>query len=148
MQQLPIEMRVGEDPVKFNYYLRNSGNLPAIGVVHNETVVLPDKEMPDDQTDQVFDLLKTSLKTKDHQKITSETEPGEVLWYTGTYAVSQSDYKQVTDGPKFLYMLSLVKYRDSNMLDGKWRYTEVCTYTMKGQGLHLCNQHNRIYVSD
>jgi hypothetical protein len=148
MQPLPIEFRIGGDPVKFNYYFQNTGTLPAIGMVHNEAIAITDKEQTDEEIDNGFALLKTSLKPLEKQKADSEIQVGERNWFTFKYSISQEQYKSVTDGDKYLYLLALVEYRDSNTPTEKWRVTEMCNFTMRGQGLHTCAHHNRIGTSD
>jgi len=146
IQPLPIEFRVDADPVKFNYYFINAGRFPAIGLIHNESAALPDNALTNKEIDTAFVLLKDSLRDLESQNAESEIQPGEITWFTFKYAMSQDQYKSVTHGDKYLYLLAFMEYRDQTLPKGKWRVTEMCNYTYKGQGLHGCPRHNKIYT--
>jgi hypothetical protein len=148
MQLLPLHVRENEDPVKFNLYYINSGNLPAVAMHHHESAALLDKEATNADLDSAFNLLKAALKEVDTKDIQSEVQPGDINWFTFLYSFTKDQYNEVRNGPKYLYLLIYVKFRDAGLPKDKWWINESCFYTFKGQGMHTCGRHNRIYVSD
>ena len=148
IQLLTMAVRDTEDPVKFNYYFQNSETVPAIGFITNGSMAIADKEKTSDELDQAFLLLKTSWRPLENQKMDSEIQPKEVRFITLPYSITQEQYKSVTQGDKFLYLLVIAEYRDTSTPRGKWRITEICHFTFKGQAYHTCPTHNRIYTSE
>jgi hypothetical protein len=138
-----ITTRVDGNDVKFDYYVRNVGGLPSIGFMHNESAALPEAEKTDDaETDRAFDALKISMKIPEWEKSNSEIQPGEARYFTFLYKLTKDQYDQVTNGPLYLYLLALLKYRDTSLSDKQWWYTEECNFTMKKQALHDCKNHS------
>jgi len=147
LKLVQIDTRDKEDPVLWDYRFKNIGNLPAIGFIHAESSAMLDKSADESDLTQQYVILKDILRKPEWEKSTSEVQPNDGTYFTFKYAYKKSDYNQVINGPKYLYLMSLSKSRDKNS-GKKWWYIETCHFQYKHQALHFCANHNSIYLAD
>ena len=143
-----IQILANESPIKFNFYVQNSGALTSIGFAQTSSSVILDRELNNKELDDVFVKLVGSLLSSTKPDDDRELQPTESRWFTFGFSVTPDQYQSVTNGNNYLYLFEGLAYRDSNTPQGKWRLSELCYFTYKGQGIHACLRHNRIYLSD
>lgn len=138
------------DPVAWNVHFKNTGNIAAIGFrTGMGSGIFPSLETAE-QLDEIFKQIKSSMKDVEARRVDTEIQSGEESFLTYPFLnVPRQDYlDKVVDGTSLLYLFMIVKYVDVSTPPGKWRATEICSYTLKSDAVHHCDQHNRVFVSD
>ena len=133
--------------VHVNGYVTNKGAEAATGFIHLGSAATGSHLAPED-IDGFFAMLHAQmLTTKGTQ---SEIQPGTDIFFTippiaQGIAISPDTEKAIEDGTQALYVMGLLRYRDSHIADGEFIYTESCAYFMMGAA-HVCENHNRSYI--
>jgi hypothetical protein len=147
-QYSKIIVRDKEGPIKLDIYFTNAGNLPAVGIIHSEFPQISERLLLDAEIDVQFAAMRAFNKILERQSVDTELQPGDSYWWTMARSYSGEEFKRVTDGPSFLYIMVLAQYKDRSLPKEKWRVTEICQFIFKDNAPHLCSHHNRIYISD
>ncbi len=148
LQMIDVKIISEPEDLKINMFMQNTGTLAAVGFIHSSGGGMLDKEMTADDLDKLFLQLKSAMKDAETRRLDAEIQPNEGSWFSTFLPISAQQYAQVTNGSKFLYFVMLGEYKDNDAPPNKWRATEVCLFTFQNQGMHRCDQHNRIFLSD
>lgn len=142
-------------PIQINEHFQNKGNAAAIGYTSWGEFVLSPKLLTDEELDFKFSETYKEFDAVMDKKATNELQPGETTFFTvSSHNITGDQFSEYMLGKGLLYLFIVSMYRDVNLPKDKWRVTEVCNFTVKGVGLppgegwHICNQHNRVFVRD
>jgi hypothetical protein len=138
------------DPIAWNVYFKNTGNIAAVGFrTAMGSGIFPSQETAE-QLDEIFKQIKSSMKDIEARRVDTEIQSGEESFLTYPFLnVPRQDYvDKVVNGTSLLHLFMIVEYHDVSTPPGKWRATEICSYTLKSDAVHHCDQHNRVFVSD
>jgi hypothetical protein len=131
-----------------NILLLNGGKLAAIGPVHSGSLNLygGGDLTPEGAIHVFLALSRESVRTS--PLINSEIQPQEADKYFSFFGppVTDAQISAVDSGSMLVYVVGIVRYRDSDIPPDKFIYTEICHYYFKGV-LHECEGgHNRSYI--
>lgn len=137
------------DPLILNLYFRNKGAAPADDFIYSYADGASDKLLTQKQIDDTFSKMKKDLKKSESIKMDTQIQQGNGIFFSVDTSMSRADFNKTKDEskPLYLYLMVLAEYRDSETPTGVWRRTEVCTYTRKDDGFHVCNSHNKIFLA-
>jgi hypothetical protein len=143
---VPVQVIDG-DPITFNGIYVNTGLLPAIAMHFEDSVRMEANELSNSDIDTQFELLQATGKVRDAKSGDYETARGGVSYRTLNGKIPKEQYQLMTTGSERLYVMLYARYRDKNT-GKKWWVEESCTFTLKGEGAHVCPYHNKRYLSD
>lgn len=110
-----------------NLYYTNRGSVPARGLLDHGMIKLTDRGLSDSELNDIaVDLLNDQHGTPN---VRDEVQPGADLWFTDRHPyLTQADISAIAGGTKALYMVHVMRYRDSSMKDTEEGVTEFCQY--------------------
>jgi hypothetical protein len=132
-------------------HFANRGALPALSFRRSSIVYFKDANvLNDDDVTQLFTQLYSDIVTINTDS-TNEIQPQQPTLY---YVISgpllgakidENTWGAVEKGAAYIYVLSLLQYKDENTPQNEWITTESCLYRAAGLN-EACGSHNRIIL--
>lgn len=131
-------------------YFQNIGNGVAIGPIHEGGATIEQQQLTKEAIDAIFKSLHKKIDADKKLIATSEYQPNDmmVVTYNNADLDGARVDPEVVKGGSYMYNMSILAYRDSDTPPHKWRMTEYCGFTARGQMQINCDSHNRIYLED
>lgn len=153
VQLTNIALLTPDDPKYVNYYFKNSGSAPAIGIRHGHIAFGANAEIAANDLEAIFAQVNMTMADVKKRNVESELQQNESVFYTEILTLKDTSGKDINnrdliESGQLLYLVQVVLWKDLNTPPGKWRALESCMYISKERSLHKCDTHNRIFISD
>lgn len=127
-----------------NLYYTNRGQIAARGLLDYGMVKFTNMGLSDAELNDIaVDLLNDQHGTPN---VRDEVQPGADLWFTDRDPyLTDGDIKAIADGTKALYLIHVMRYRDSSMKGTEEGVTEFCQYYSGSFTIAKTCGNNRIY---
>jgi hypothetical protein len=134
-----------------DFYITNRGKISAIGPQHQGTTLGSKNKIPSiADYDAIFTFLKAQIDINKEVR-TSEMQPGQtnISFRVPPAAVHGGDvanYDGYKNGDQYVYVMALIRYRDTTLEEHKYIYTESCILFF-AHAQYLCEGgHNQTYI--
>jgi hypothetical protein len=136
------------EPFNVNVYLANRGSLKAFGLQSAGGIGITNQELTESFVSQHFNSAYSMLRTNP-EVIGNEIQAGSSSqWFTVNGPIlDQSVAGAFESGRGKLYLILVLRYKDSAASAGQWRYTEMCVWFQNNRAVQLCEGgRNRTYT--